>query len=137
MTRKRGAGVRPVRRSLVVSGDEIRARIKRSELKQEFASQECEPQLVDEECPGVSVHPARALPGCEELRWMPRPRGRYRVVEHTCPCLPVWFELISCGGSYMIHRVISSEQTRHDYAGGWLSAQAHVWWRRLLAGRAI
>ncbi|MBP2705404.1 hypothetical protein JOL79_16435 [Microbispora sp. RL4-1S] len=116
-------------RPLVISADEIRARIQADFQRGGKAA------LVDEDCPGISVHPAAPLPKHEELTWCTRPRGPYRVREHTCLCQPVHYELISCGGIYMFHRVIGVDRPKHSYAGGWRVAEARLWWRRLLAGQ--
>lgn len=87
-------------------------------------------------CPGVSTHPGRVAPGRQALDWEPVSLGPYRVLEHTCSCRAVFFELISCGGSYMIHRVIQGRRTEHAFTGRWTHREAHEMWQRLLTGRA-
>ncbi|GLX03027.1 hypothetical protein Misp02_71130 [Microtetraspora sp. NBRC 16547] len=92
--------------------------------------------LSDEECPGISVHPGRALLNRERLIWQAQPRGPYRVVEHTCCCQAVFYELICVGGIYQVHKVIQSDPPRHGYVGGWRSREARQWWLRILLGSA-
>lgn len=88
------------------------------------------------EYPGVSIHPGRALPNREKLTWLDQPRGPYRVIEYTCACEAVYYELISRGGIYMIHRVIQSDLPQHNYIGAWRLPDARVRWRDLLSGHA-
>ncbi len=87
-------------------------------------------------CPGVSAHPVRVVPKRQALGWDSVPQGRYRVVEHTCSCRTVFYELISCGGTYMIHRVIQSGPPEHAFTGRWTLREAREMWQRLLNGQA-
>ncbi|MCT9932032.1 hypothetical protein N5079_17665 [Planotetraspora sp. A-T 1434] len=88
------------------------------------------------DCPGISVHPGRALRNRERLNWQDQPRGRYRVVEHTCCCQAVFYELICVGGIYQVHKVIQSDPPEHAYTGGWRNDEARHWWMRILMGSA-
>ncbi|GAA1288009.1 hypothetical protein Psi02_77840 [Planotetraspora silvatica] len=90
---------------------------------------------VEWDCPEVSAHLGRALPNRDTLAWVAQPRGSYRVVEYTCACEAVFYELVSCGGIYQIHKVIQSEPLQHTYAGGWRQSEARLVWCQLLAGR--
>ncbi len=72
----------------------------------------------------------------ERLLWMPEACGPYRVHSYTCACLAVYYELVSWGGQYAIHKVVQGECIQHAYAGGWPRAEALEWWNRLLAGMA-
>ncbi len=92
--------------------------------------------LVEEpDCPGFSPHLRCAVPEPEELFWVSQPRGPYRVVDYTCDCEAVFYELISCGGIYQIHKVVQSEPPEHSYAGGWRPSEARLWWHSVLLGR--
>ncbi|GAB3130181.1 hypothetical protein GCM10027161_01690 [Microbispora hainanensis] len=91
--------------------------------------------LEEPDCPGLSPHLRTAVPEPEKLLWVSQPRGRYRVVDYTCDCEAVFYELISCGGSYQIHKVVQSEPPEHSYAGGWQSGEARLWWHLVLLGR--
>lgn len=60
------------------------------------------------DCPGIAVHPGIALRSRKRLEWQDQPRGPYRVVDHTCCCQAVVYELICVGGIYQVHKVIQS-----------------------------
>src|SRR4051812_47977892 len=64
--------------------------------------------LEEPDWPGLSPHLRTAVPEPEELLWVSQPRGTYRVVDYTCDCEAVFYELISCGGIYQIHKVVQS-----------------------------
>lgn len=89
-------------------------------------------------CPGVSPHPVRITPESkrQELDWNAVPQGRYRVVEHTCSCRVIFYELISCGGTYMIHRVIQNKTPDHAFTGRWTLREAREMWHQMLTGWA-
>ncbi|MFE3452782.1 hypothetical protein ACFXJ8_28040 [Nonomuraea sp. NPDC059194] len=88
------------------------------------------------ECPGISPHPARARPNRAALSWtLPAP-DRYRVHEFTCACTAVYYELISRGGSYLIHKVVQLDTPAHTFAGPWPHSEARRWWLLLLLGDA-
>ncbi|WP_436760434.1 hypothetical protein [Streptosporangium sp. V21-05] len=87
-------------------------------------------------CPGVSAHPVRAVPECQALDWDSVPQGRYRAVEHTCSCRTVFYELVSCGGAYMIHRVVQGSPPEHAFTGRWRVREAREMWHRVLTGQA-
>ncbi|MER5644946.1 hypothetical protein [Streptosporangium sp. NPDC002524] len=87
-------------------------------------------------CPGVSAHPVRGAPGRRTLDWKPVSLGPYRVLEHTCACRAVFYELISCGGSHMIHRVVQGGPVEHAFTGRWTSREAREMWLLLLTGQA-
>ncbi|GAA4206309.1 hypothetical protein GCM10022252_68280 [Streptosporangium oxazolinicum] len=87
-------------------------------------------------CPGVSAHPVRVTSKRLALDWESVPQGRYRVTEHTCSCRMVFYELISCGGTYMIHRVIQNRPPEHAFAGRWTLREAREMWRQVLTGQA-
>ncbi|MFF3437745.1 hypothetical protein [Streptosporangium sp. NPDC002721] len=87
-------------------------------------------------CPGISPHPVRVAPGRRALDWEALAPGPYRVLEHTCACRAVYFELIACGGTYLIHRVIQGRPTEHAFAGRWTHREAREMWLQLLIGQA-
>ncbi len=87
-------------------------------------------------CPGLSAHPIRATSECRALDGDSVPQRRYRVVEHTCSCRVVLYELISCGGIYMIHRVIQNKPPKHAFTGRWTLREAREMWRQVLTGQA-
>src|ERR1044072_6534071 len=91
---------------------------------------------ADWECPGMSVHPGRVLAHCISLTWHDQPLGPDRVVEHTCACRAVVYELVTIGGTFQIHSPTQSEPPQHAYAGSWRRAEAATWWLRLLLGSA-
>ncbi|GAB3878056.1 hypothetical protein GCM10027612_01750 [Microbispora bryophytorum subsp. camponoti] len=65
--------------------------------------------LEEPDCPGLSPHLRTAVPKPEKLLWVSQPRGPYRVVDYTCDCEAVFYELVSCGGMYQIHKVVQAE----------------------------
>ncbi|MEU8276111.1 hypothetical protein ACFYOK_22530 [Microbispora bryophytorum] len=92
----------------------------------------------DEDCPGVSPHPAVPCPGRTELWWIEESLGRGRVVAQTCACQMTSYEPLSCGGVYQFCR---RALARRDVppvswtARWWQCEEAYAWWRRLLAGQ--
>ncbi|WP_405084901.1 hypothetical protein [Microbispora sp. NBC_01389] len=93
----------------------------------------------EEDCPGVSPHPAVPRPGWTRLWWIEESLGRGRVVAHTCACQMTSYELVCCGGVYQFCR---RALARHDVppvswtARRWWIEEAHEWWHRLLAGQS-
>ncbi|GAA3172338.1 hypothetical protein [Nonomuraea roseoviolacea] len=90
----------------------------------------------DFECPGISPHPGRPLAGCKQIPWQREPVGPYRVLQYTCSCLAVTYELVSCSGAYQIHRLVQGDSMISHYAGPWSRPQADDVWLRILTGRA-
>lgn len=93
-------------------------------------------ELPEWDCPGLAPHPVRALPGRDNLDWLPQSAGRYRIVEYSCFCLAVSYELVRVGGIHQIHRVIQSEIPEHAWTGLWTNREARRWWYRVLTGQA-
>lgn len=96
-------------------------------------------QLIEEpewECPGLSLHPARPVLNHQRLDWNSWPLGEYRVIEHTCACTALTYELVTCGGCYQIHRLIQKFPPEHSFTGRWTHREARDWWQRLLLGLA-
>ncbi len=91
---------------------------------------------MDPECPGLAIHLGLPLPGCERLVWQPQPSGRYRVLDYTCSCRAVVYELVSCGGAFQIRKIIQRQPPEVWYAGRWSHREAQGWWQRLLMGLA-
>ncbi|MEV4833400.1 hypothetical protein AB0K05_02690 [Nonomuraea sp. NPDC049486] len=95
--------------------------------------------LTDEDCPGISPHPAVPRPGRTELWWIAQGVGPGRVVAYTCSCRMTVYELVSCGGVYQIRRRTLPRRGVQPVswtAERWRREEAHEWWRRLLAGQA-
>ncbi|WP_049562704.1 hypothetical protein [Nonomuraea sp. SBT364] len=93
----------------------------------------------DEDCPGISPHPAPPGPGRTALWWIEQSRGRGRVVAYTCFCRMTTCELVCIAGSCQVRRqtlprpgIPSLTWTAHC----WCRVEAYEWWRRLLAGQA-
>lgn len=80
-------------------------------------------------------HPAPLSPECEEIEWeAPRRDGRVRVVEWTCDCRRVVYELRRSGGLYYLRRTVRGE--RQAESGRVIWTEAHRLWIALLTGRA-
>lgn len=98
-----------------------------------------ERDLVDPpewDCPGISPHPARARPSHTAIAWgCPKP-DRHRVHEFTCACTAVYYELISHGGLYWLHRVVQLDQPQHAFFGAWPHQEVRRWWLLLILGDA-
>ncbi|MEZ0075354.1 hypothetical protein [Planotetraspora sp. GP83] len=93
----------------------------------------------DEDCPGVSPHPAVPRPGRTALWWIEESLGRGRVVAHTCPCRMTAYELVCVGGvSQICRRTLPRPEVPAVTwtARWWRREEAYEWWRRLLAGQA-
>ncbi|MGW5159349.1 hypothetical protein ACWEPN_28060 [Nonomuraea wenchangensis] len=84
---------------------------------------------TDEDCPGISPHPAAPRPERTALRWIGQGLAPGRVVAYTCSCRITAYELVARGGVYQIHRVSWTAERRRRQ-------EALEWWRRLLAGQA-
>ncbi|GAA3132466.1 hypothetical protein [Nonomuraea salmonea] len=94
---------------------------------------------TDEDCPGISPHPAVPRPGCTALRWIGQGLGPGRVVAYTCSCQMTAYGLVSCVGIYQFHRRTLPRLGVPPVswtAEWWRRGEAHEWWRRLLAGQA-
>ncbi|MEV0594089.1 hypothetical protein [Nonomuraea cavernae] len=95
--------------------------------------------LTDEDCPGISPHPAVPRSGRTALWWIEQGLGPDRVVAYTCSCRMTAYELVSCGGVYQIRRLTLPRQDVPPVswtAERWRREEAYEWWRRLLAGQA-
>ncbi|GIH67837.1 hypothetical protein [Sphaerimonospora thailandensis] len=105
-----------------------------------LAEAEDKAEAEDEDCPGVSPHPAVPLPGRTAFRWIEESLGqRGRVIEHTCGCVMTVYELISYGGTYQICRCTLPRPGVPAVswtAERWGRREAYEWWRRLLTGQA-
>ncbi|MBG0820356.1 hypothetical protein HS048_06350 [Planomonospora sp. ID91781] len=58
------------------------------------------------------------------------------MIDYTCCCQAVYYELIGIGGIYQVHKVIQSDPPEHLYTGGWSRPHASVWWMQILTGAA-
>lgn len=80
-------------------------------------------------------HPAPLWPDHEKIDWEePRKDGRVRVVEWTCDCRKVVYELRRSGGLYYLHRAVRGERPAETGRVIWV--EAHRLWISLLTGRA-
>lgn len=91
---------------------------------------------ADWTCPGLSPHPARLMGDAIQLQWVDQPLGDGRVREYTCACIAVFYELVSVGGIFQIHRTIQRKPWRHAWAGSWRREEAYQAWMLVLTGRA-
>ncbi|MET8985016.1 hypothetical protein ABZW49_06185 [Nonomuraea wenchangensis] len=96
--------------------------------------------FTDEDCPGISPHPAVPSPGRTALRWIGQGLAPGRVVAYTCSCRMTAYELVACGGVYQIRRRRTLPRRGVPpvswTAERWRRGEALEWWRRLLAGHA-
>ncbi|GLX96216.1 hypothetical protein Hesp01_41660 [Herbidospora sp. NBRC 101105] len=90
----------------------------------------------DVDCPGISPHVAPLAADRVALAWEAQSRGPYRVLDYTCSCLAVYYELVQVGGLQQIHKVIQSEPEQHMFTEAWRAEKARYWWRLLLMGGA-
>nr|WP_055509973.1 hypothetical protein [Nonomuraea pusilla] len=93
-------------------------------------------------CAGLSPHPPVRL-AAQSLRidWAAEDQGqerasRVRVVDSTCSCCVIVYELLNYGGVYAIRRTHQTVPPRFAYAGPWPHAQARRVWVMLLSGEA-
>lgn len=93
-------------------------------------------EYLEASCPGIATHPRQPLPERARLSWGREPRGEFRIIDHTCCCQAVYFELISVGGVYQVRKTIQSNPPQHLYAGAWTRPEAVTWWLRILMGSA-
>ena len=88
-------------------------------------------------CPRLSVHPPRRnTTPLATVDWTKPSPVRLRVIDHTCSCRVVVYELLSCGGSYMIRRLHQTDPLRSSYAGPWSRPAAERVWKLFLTGEA-
>lgn len=87
-------------------------------------------EFPEGDCPGI------ALRSRKRLDWQDQPRGPYRVIDHTCCCQAVFYELICVGGIYQVHKVIQSDLPEHTYTGGWRGDEVRYSWMRIVLGSA-
>lgn len=99
-------------------------------------------QMEDWPCPRMSVHPsgriaapAVAIDWTME-DWLQDQATRQRVVDYTCSCCVVVYELLSGGGLCVFRRTHQITPPRVAYAGPWRRAEAERLWKLLLAGEA-
>lgn len=95
--------------------------------------------LTDEDCPGLSPHPAVPRSERTRLRWIEQGLGPGRVVAYTCSCQITAYELVSCAGVYQIRRRNLPRRGVPPVswtAEWWRCEEAREQWRRLLAGLA-
>ncbi|MEU8251809.1 hypothetical protein [Nonomuraea sp. NPDC048916] len=88
-------------------------------------------------CPRLSAHPPRHSGApVADIDWTKPQPVRLRVVDHTCSCRVVVYELLSCGGHYMIRRLHQTDPPKSLYAGPWPRPVAERVWKLVLTGEA-
>ncbi|MEU6725083.1 hypothetical protein ABZ917_15370 [Nonomuraea wenchangensis] len=95
--------------------------------------------LAEEDCPGISPHPAAPRPERTALRWIGQGLAPGRVVAYTCSCRMTAYELVVCGGVYQIRRRTLPRRGVPPVSWTverWRRGEALEWWRRLLSGQA-
>jgi hypothetical protein len=95
-----------------------------------------EPDLDLWPCPRLSPHPPHRSTLASDIDWtMPQPL-RLRVVDHTCSCRLIVYELLCSGGQYVIRRMRQTDPPEMFYAGPWRREVAERVWKRVLTGEA-
>ncbi|WP_327088368.1 hypothetical protein OIE66_39620 [Nonomuraea sp. NBC_01738] len=84
-----------------------------------------------------SPHPARPVPGCRRLTWLPvRGDERCRVVEWTCDCIAVFYELCQAGGQFYIRKTVNDDTAREiTESHRTTHVEAREVWAAILTGR--
>ncbi|SEN21103.1 hypothetical protein SAMN05660976_07050 [Nonomuraea pusilla] len=85
------------------------------------------------------LHLAPALADCEEVDWRaPSLRAqRIRVLDHTCECLVVVYELCAAGGLFFVRRKDRSGPTERVQESAWMVMRGgHALWRGIVSGQA-
>lgn len=86
-------------------------------------------------CPKLSPHPlVRGGNMSAHIDWAPEHPVRMRVLDHTCSCRVVVYELLGVGGRYMIRRIHQTQPRRELYSGPWTRPVADRVWRLILTG---
>ncbi|WP_440071138.1 hypothetical protein [Streptosporangium sp. OZ121] len=84
-------------------------------------------------------HAAPLQVGYEPIDWRPeRPRAdRLRIKEHTCDCLPTFYELCQAGGLMFVRRTERARKGVVVHESPWVVAKrTQELWLRLLMGAA-
>lgn len=88
-------------------------------------------------CPQLAPHPpARTGGRVTCLDWAAESPARARVVDYTCSCRVIVYELLASGGTYVIRRTHQTVPPRVAYAGPWLRRPADRMWMLILTGEA-
>lgn len=100
-------------------------------------------RMDDWPCPGFSAHPSERVTAPRiSIDWVIGDRLKdhhsthQRVLDYTCACSEVAYELLGTGGTYLFRRTDRSAPSVVAYAGPWRWAQASPLWRLLLSGEA-
>jgi hypothetical protein len=88
-------------------------------------------EMDDWPCPGLSAHPSGRIAAptvsidwtAED--WLEEQAARQRVVDYTCSCCVVVYELLSGGGTCVFRRTHQTTPPRAAYTGPWQRAKAH------------
>ncbi|MFG1685237.1 hypothetical protein ACGFNP_34100 [Nonomuraea sp. NPDC049269] len=88
-------------------------------------------------CPGLSPHPPHRTDSPKTLlEWTTDKPSRYRILDYTCSCGAVVYELLACGGNYRIRRTNQALSPGETYAGPWRRQVAERTWALILSGEA-
>ncbi|NRQ36296.1 hypothetical protein HII36_31345 [Nonomuraea sp. NN258] len=85
----------------------------------------------------LAPHVPPQQPECEELQWIPpRADERRRVVDWTCDCRRLVYELCESGGQAFIHRTMRhADVTIERQTHRMRPKEARAVWAALLAGQ--
>lgn len=87
--------------------------------------------------PCLSPHVPLPQGTCAKLDWHPsRWDEQCRVIDWTCPCRSVYYELCQAGGLGFVRRITQGEDLAVAETGRVRLAQAHAMWHALLTGLA-
>ncbi|MFE3451589.1 hypothetical protein ACFXJ8_21965, partial [Nonomuraea sp. NPDC059194] len=88
-------------------------------------------------CPRLAPHPPGRTAACDiHLKWDGEAPPRIRVVEYTCSCRVIVYELLRCSGLYIIRRTHQTTPAKVAYAGPWRHRVAGQMWTLILTGEA-
>jgi hypothetical protein len=89
-------------------------------------------------CPRLAAHPPGRSTAATttHIDWTKEEPVRLRIVDYTCSCRALVYELLSYGGHYMIRRTHQTTSPKVFYAGPWPRAVAERVWTMILTGEA-
>ncbi|MEV0593145.1 hypothetical protein [Nonomuraea cavernae] len=84
-------------------------------------------------CPQLAPHPpGRTGRLTTRLDWTAERPHRARVLDYTCSCRTIVYELLASGGTYVIRRTHQTAPPRETYAGPWTRREADRTWTLIL-----
>jgi hypothetical protein len=87
-------------------------------------------------CPRRVPHPPTGAGRHTKLDWTVERSHRARVLDYTCSCRTMVYELLASGGTYVIRRTHQVEPRKEVYAGPWVCCEAERVWKLILTGEA-